>query len=221
MSVANLPLNLRYNFVMSCFTRLLGLICAVVPGLLFLAFSALFFTMWPRLGMVIGPLYSLASFVTGAVCLYLGVGILFGRDRKDETAASVDVAPQTLAPSTTIIAQPLTETKPLQAAPLPVAEVAEPVIADEVPPAAATSVRLVSDEISMIAVPAPPDSPEIRIRQLAKTRPQWRVTAPQLAHSTNLKLAVADETAREMADNGQAQIETGPNGETIYIFDLA
>ena len=221
---------------MSCFSRLLGLLCAVVPGLLFLAFSALFFTRWPQLGFVTGPLYSLASFITGAVCLYLGIGILFGRDRKDESAA---VAPQTLASNAPVANAPIAnapvanapiiETTPLQAAPLPVVEtvaIAKPPGDDAAtsPPSVADSTEIVATEIDateVVAVPAPPDSPEMRIRQLAKTRPNWRVSAPQLAHAANLNLGVADATAREMVNSGQAQLQIGPNGETIYIFDLA
>ena len=200
---------------MSCFSRLLGFICAVVPGLLFLAFSALFFTLWPRLGPVAGPLYSLASFVTGAVCLYLGVGIVFGRDHNEESAISVDVAPQTLA-SNAPVAEPVIEAAPLQAAPLPIIEAAAPIFAD-----AATPPLPISGATEIASNSAPPDSPETRIRQLAQTRPNWRVTAPQLAHAANLNMGVADATARQMVNNGQAQMQIGPNGETIYIFDLA
>lgn len=198
---------------MSCLSRLLGLICAIVPGLFFLGFSVLFFQRWPQLGLVIGPLYSLASLVTGAVCLYLGANILFERDKTEEIAVPISSHSQT---SPLVVAQPQLEAKPLQAAPLPVSAATppEPVEADE--PAPAPSIF-----ISKEPTPAPLDSPEARIRQLAQTRPNWQVTAPQLAHLTNLNMAVADATARAMAQNGQAQMQVGPNGETIYIFDLA
>lgn len=190
---------------MSCFSRLLGLVCAVLPGLLFLAFSVLFFQRWPQLGPITGPLYSLASFVTGAVCLYLGVAILFGRDQTDET--SVPIVASSLA-----IAQNVAEYKPMQAAPLPVLDEAAPTAAT-----APASPSLVSTEKAA----APLDSPEMRIRQMARTRPNWQVTAPQLAHLTNLNMAVADATARQMVSDGNAQMQFGPNGETVYIFDLA
>lgn len=204
VTVANLRANSTRNS-MSCLFRLLGLICAVLPGLLFLAFSVLFFQRWPLLGMVTGPLYSFVSFATGAVCLYLGVGILFGRDQTDEPTIPI-VAP---AP---VIAQNIAEDKPMQAAPLPV--IADPIQTVATPPAPPV---VVSTE----KVPAPLDSPEMRICQLARTRPNWQVTAPQLAHLTNLNMAVADATARQMVSDGNAQMQTGPNGEVIYIFDLA
>lgn len=203
---------------MSCFSRLLGLICAVVPGLLFLAFSVLFVTLWPRLGLVTGSLYSLASFVTGAVCLYLGIGILFGRDRKETDVAAENFPPPTVnAPA---VSQPSLEAQPLQAAPLPVLEAAQPIAPEPIADDAATSTPPVPDA-SVETFATAPDSPEIRIRQLAVARPNWRVTAPQLAHATNLNMGVADAAARAMVNNGQAQIEIGPGGETIYIFDLA
>lgn len=204
VTVANLRANSARNS-MSFLSRLLGLLCAVVPGLIFLTFSILFIQRWPQLGMPTGPLYSLASFVTGAACLYLGMGILFGRDEIEETTIPVvDAAP--------VVAQNIPESKPMQAAPLPV--IAEPV--QQVATAPAPPVLVSTEKVA-----APLDSPEIRIRQLARTRPNWQVTAPQLAHSTNLNMAVADATARQMVSDGNAQMQTGPNGEIIYIFDLA
>ena len=219
---------------MSCFSRLLGLICAVLPGLLFLAFSALFFTKWPQLGYVAGPLYSLVSLITGGVCLYLGIGILFDRDHTPELVA--DQTPQSIEASTPVAieAQPLQAaplpTTPLVAAPLPTTPLAAAPLATEIvepPRAVATGVDAAtppeSSPIATEKAPAatPPDSPERRIRRLASTRPQWQVTAPQLAHMANLNMAVADATAREMASNGQAQLQAGPHGETVYVFDLA
>ena len=198
---------------MSCFSRLLGLICAVVPGLLFLAFSVLFFTRWPQLGYPTGPLYSLASLVTGAVCLYLGFGILFGRDREPEPLVTDQAAP-VAALGAPVVAASIVEAQPLQAAPLPT----------EAMPTAATDAATAPPPLELTKaapVSAALETPETRIRQLASTRPQWQVTAPQLAHMANINMAVADATAREMASNGQAQLQTGPNGETIYIFDLA
>ena len=196
-------LKLNSHF-MSCLSRLLGLFLAIVPGLLFLVFSVLFFQRWPQLGMVTGPLYSLANFVTGAVCLYLGVKILFARDKTDEIATP-DVGP---AP---VIARDMPEAKPMQAAPLPVLPEPMPLAATAPEPPVA---------LAKEAVVTPLDSPEIRIRHIAMSRPNWRVTAPQLAHLTNLNMAVADATARQMVSDGNAQMQTGPNGETVYVFDL-
>ncbi len=232
-SVVNLPPKPLDHLVMSCFSRLLGLICAVVPGLLFLAFSALFFVRWPQLGYVTGPLYSLLSLVTGAVCLYLGIGILFGRDATTEADAnrtpqivdsSAPAATSAVTPAATPDVTPaVIEAPALQAAPLPT-EIIEPPRASAMP-AEATPETVVSEPQAAVTIekaPAPVrlDSPEIRIRQLASTRPNWQVTAPQLAHMANINMAVADATAREMASNGQAELRTGPNGETVYIFDL-
>ncbi len=162
-----------------------------------------------------GPLYSVASLITGAVCLYLGIGILFGRDQAEEPATIAHSDAQVVSP---IAVEAATEAKPLQAAPLPV--VAE-IVAEPVRPKPTTQSIFASPD----AAPAPPapslDSPEIRIRQLAQTRPNWQVTAPQLAQMTNLNMAIADSTAREMVSGGHAQMQVGPNGETIYIFNLA
>ncbi len=210
--VANLPLDTVCNFVMSCFSRLLGLICAVLPGLLFLAFSVLFFQRWTQLGLVTGPLYSVASLITGAVCLYLGIGILFGRDHAEEPETIANSVPQAVAP----VVAPVIEQKPLQAAPLPIIEAA----AESVRPEATTQSIFASTDEAPAPVAVPLDSPETRIRQLAQKRPNWQVTAPQLAQLTNLNMAVADATAREMVESGHAQMQTGPSGETIYIFDL-
>lgn len=207
---------------MSCFSRLLGLICAVVPGLLFLAFSVLFFTRWSQLGMVTGPLYSLVSFITGAVCLYLGIGILFGRDRNEEPVTTNET-PQTPALDAPVFVESVVQAKPMQAAPLPIIEAAEPVRADAATPSPTQSIFASSETATAPApaVSAPPDTPEMRIRQLAQTRSNWKVTAPQLAQLANLNMGVADATARAMVNNGHAQMQIGPNGETIYIFDLA
>ena len=214
---------------MSCFSRLLGLICALVPGVLFLAFSVRFFQLWPELGYITGPIYSLLSFITGLVCLYLGVSILFGRDQPqpEENATTNNAAPQMPVASESLAPEPV-EPAPLRAAPLPVIEAPAP--SEPATPAtpATQSIFAATDEAAVdtpdMAKPvaaAPVDTPEARIRQLASTRPQWQVTAPQLAQLSNLNMAVADATARAMVGRGEAQLQTGPNGETIYIFDLA
>ncbi len=196
---------------MSCFSRLLGLICAVVPGLLFLAFSVRFFTLWPDLGFVTGPLYSLASFVTGAICLYLGVSILFAGNQNEENATIAATAPEP-APETVqyVVPEPV-------AAPMP--EPLQPVLAPRNVEAQSSIFAKSTDEAPVTV--APIETPESRIRQLASTRPHWQVTAAQLAHLANLNMGVADATAREMVSRGMAQLQTGPNGETIYVFDLA
>ena len=201
---------------MSCLSRLLGLICAVVPGLLFLAFSVRFFQLWPELGFITGPLYSLVSFTTGAICLYLGISILFGGDHRDESAPVLTSTSEAPTPeSSTLQAPVVAEMAPLQAAPLPI----------EAPPLDAAPVEqpapLTQSIFSKAQQSVPLDTPEARIRRLAATRPQWQVTAPQLAQLTNLNMAVVDATAREMVNNGSAHMQTGPNGETVYIFDLA
>ena len=214
---------------MSCFSRLLGLICALVPGLLFLAFSVRFVQLWPDLGYVTGPLYSLLSFITGAICLYLGVTILFGRDQPEEPATPVNTAPETSA-APVPVASETAEPAPLRAAPLPMEAPTEVPAREAVEPPSFTtspapqSIFANTDDapaVAPIVAPAPVDTPETRIRQLASTRPQWRVTAPQLAQLANLNMGVADATAREMVARGQAQMQTGPNGETVYLFDLA
>ncbi len=199
---------------MSCLSRLFGLICAVVPGLLFLALAVMLFPRWAELGLVTGFFYSLVSLITGAVCLYLGLGILFGRDRAEEPAPLLDTAlesPVVTAPAyqesaREMVAAPLPKTL---SAPEPA-----PTIAKE--PAPTRSIFAKTDDAS-----APLDTPASRIRQLAATRPDWQVTAPQLAQMTNLNMNIADATAREMVNQGEARVQTGPNGETIYIFDMA
>lgn len=202
---------------MSCLSRLLGLICAVVPGLLFLAFSARFFVLWPQLGYVIGPLYSLVSFVTGAICLYLGVSILFGKSRPEQLSLPAVAAPAT---AQLVAAEPFVS-EPVPA-PLPEPLLAAPLVSEY---STSASIFAESNEVVMseAVTPAgkPLDTPEIRIRQLALGRSNWQVTAAQLAHLTNLNMGVADAAAREMVRNGEAQLLTGPNGETVYLFDLA
>lgn len=190
---------------------LLGLICAVVPGLLFLAFSVRFFTLWPDLGFVTGPLYSLISFVTGAICLYLGVSILFASNKNEETA-TIAATPPELVPATVQYVAP----EPV-AAPMP--EPLQPVLPLQNVEATSSIFAKPTDE--ELAPIAPIETPESRIRQLAATRPNWQVTAAQLAHLANLNMGVADATAREMVNRGTAQVQTGPNGETIYVFDMA
>ena len=197
---------------MSCLSRLVGLICALVPGLLFLAFSARFFFLWPQLGFVVGPLYSLVSLVTGATCLYLGLSLLFDSHAREANAFAVDETPEVV---NNIFAAP----EPV-AAPVP-----EPLIASEQPSQNVNSAPSIAPNQTDSELTAPVesalvDTPEARIRQLAATRPGWQVTAAQLALLANLNMGVADATAREMARNGDASIDTGPNGETIYIFDV-
>ena len=213
---------------MSCLSRLVGLICALLPGLLFLAFSARFFFLWPRLGFVVGPLYSFVSLVTGAICLYLGLSLLFDAHAREENATAVDEMPQV---ANNILAAPELAPEPV-AAPMPVAA-SEPVAMSEQPalqsvhsaPSIFAQNQDTSDAIALNstapAASAPVDTPEARIRRLAATRPNWRVTAPQLAQLANLNMGVADATAREMARNGDAQIQTGSQGETVYLFNLA
>ncbi len=196
---------------MSCLSRLLGLICAVVPGLLFLAFSVRFFTLWPDLGFVTGPLYSLVSLITGAICVYLGVSILFAGNNNEETATIAATAPE-LTPEPTRYVAP----EPVAAA---MPEPLQPVFPPQNVEAPSSIFAKSTSEEPVLA--APNESPESRIRQLAATRPNWQVTAAQLAHLANLNMGVADATAREMVNRGTAQLQTGPNGETIYVFDLA
>ena len=199
---------------MSCLSRLVGLVCAVVPGLLFLAFSARFFFLWPSLGFVVGPLYSLVSLITGIVCLYLGLTLLLESRPNEENVASINAIAETPVPAMLApepVAAPMPE--PL-AAPMPVAPLASET------ENSTSSIFAKTNEIG-VEPQRPIDTPESRIRQLAATRPQWQATAPQLAHLANLNMGVADATARAMADNGDAQIQTGPNGETVYLFDLA
>ena len=195
---------------MSCLSRLLGLICAVVPGLLFLAFSVRFFTLWPDLGFVTGPLYSLVSFITGAICLYLGVSILFAGNKNEDVAPIAATAPE-LSPETVRYLAP----EPV-AAPMP--DPLQPILTTQNTEAPSSIFAKSTDEGFAPVVPA--ETPESRIRQLAATRPNWQVTAAQLAHLANLNMGVADATAREMVNRGTAQVQTGPNGETIYVFDL-
>lgn len=194
---------------MSCLSRLVGLICAFVPGLLFLAFSARFFFLWPELGFVIGPLYSLVSLITGIVCLYLGLSLLLANGEGEESVPVAEVAPAISAPPTTVESAPEPVAAPLPE-PLPIMPAAPP----EVAPTSSIFARAQEPDVA-------PDTPESRIRQLAATRPGWQATAAQLAHLANLNMNVADATARAMASNGDAQIQTGPNGETVYVFDLA
>ena len=199
---------------MSCLSRLLGLICAVLPGLLFLSFSVRFFQMWPELGFITGPLYSLASLVTGALCLYLGVSLVFARDKSaDDDSASAPIS-ETIATQAAPEPRPAPMPEPLQATPLPVP-------LQKAPSETAAPTSSVFAASPGEADSAPLDTPEQRIRRLAATRPQWQATAPQLAQLGNLSLSVADATAREMVSRGDAQLQTGPNGETIYLFDLA
>ena len=196
---------------MSCFSRLLGLICAVVPGLLFLAFSVRFFTLWPDLGFVTGPLYSLVSFVTGAICLWLGVSILFASNNEDANSIAATAPELRTEPVQYVAPEPVAE--PVAA---PVPEPLQPILPSQnVEAPASIFAKSTGEE------PAPIETPESRIRQLAATRPHWQVTSAQLAHLANLNMGVADATAREMVNRGTAQMQIGPNGETIYVFDLA
>ena len=204
---------------MSCLSRLLGLVCAIVPGLGLLIFSVLMVQRWPDLGLAKGLLYSLMCAITGAVCLYLGLAMLFGRNRREVAPAvapelerptpivpapEISAAPTTPLVTPSIFAEPsqtaLTETTTLDTATL---ETAPSQLAPRAPIASA-------------------DTPEARIRRLASTRPGWQITAPQLAQLANLGLSVTDATARHMAQSGQGvAILSGPNGEVVYQFDVS
>ena len=221
---------------MSCLSRLVGLICVIVPGLLFLAFSARFFFLWPRLGFVVGPLYSLVSLITGIVCLYLGLSLLLGQKEREENASALGSSATEAMPELPRIASSSNSASSASAE-LPIAEL----VAAPLPEPLAARTGDSYDDAYIEAAPqtlesAPAatsifskqsesdarlDTPETRIRRLAATRPAWQVTAPQLAQLANLGLSVTDATARAMARNGDAQIQSGPNGETVYFFDLA
>ena len=199
--------------------RILGLICALVPGLGFLALSVMLFPRWLELGPITGPFYSLVSFSTGAICLYLGLSILFGRDAAEEPP-SANAMPNA-TPDATLASAVYSEpaVPELQAAPLPdLADIAPPA---PVQPAPAQPAPVTQSIFSQPETPVVVPTPESRIRQMAATRPNWRVTAPQLAQLTNLNMGIADATARQMVSEGQAQMQTGPNGEIVYLFDLA
>ena len=190
---------------MSCLSRLLGLVCAIVPGLGFLVFSVLMVQRWPDLGLGKGLLYSLMCAITGAVCLYLGLAVLFGRNHRE-------VAPELPTPE---LPTPIVSiAKSITAAPGTQSIFAEP--SETVP------VETAPFETASPLSVAPADTPEARIRRLASTRPGWQITAPQLAQLANLGLSVTDATARQMAQRGEGvEILSGPNGEVVYQFDLS
>lgn len=64
---------------MSCLSRIFGLLFSLIPGLGSLFFSVLLIGKWPELGWSKGAFYSVLSAITGWVCLYLGIAILFAR----------------------------------------------------------------------------------------------------------------------------------------------
>lgn len=189
---------------MSCLSRLFGLVCALVPGLGLLILSVALASRWPELGAK-GPLYSFFCAVTGAVCLFLGATLLFGRNRTEPKMA------------------------PLAA---PLARPVAPVVTEKSAPNATARPRDASANTSIFAEAADAspraetlraealDSPEVRIAQLARARPGWRGNAPQLAQLTNLSLGVAEATARSMAQNGAGvQMVSGDAGETIFVLN--
>lgn len=204
---------------MSCLSRLFGLIFALVPGLGLLALSLLLVGRWPEVGLSKGVLYSLLSAITGTVCLYLGIAIVFARGRAEPEALPLAAAPRAAiepplaALEVSSAPQSPPAQRPLQAATLEELQSAPPtqsIFADAQDAAPAIEAEIVN----VVA-----DSPEARIRQVARTRPGWQGSAPQLAQLTNLSLGVTDATARSMAQNGAGvAVKTGAQGETIYVL---
>ena len=193
---------------MSCLSRLFGLIVALVPGLgsLFLALALV--GRWGELGLPKGALYSLLCAVTGAVCLFLGGAILFGRGRAHTEAASGAPAVSASGAPTTVVLD--------KSAPVPNAA-QQSIFADAqtAPPSAMAQGAAPAENAPASAL----DSPASRIAQLGRSRPGWRGNAPQLAQLCNLSLGVAEATARSMAGNGEGvMLLTGENGEAIFVL---
>ena len=173
---------------MSCLSRLVGLICVIVPGLLFLAFSARFFFLWPHLGFVVGPLYSLVSLVTGIVCLYLGLGLLLGQKEREENASAVGSSVVGAIPesprraATSDIVSNSARAESIVSEPT----VSEPVISELVAAPLPEPLAARADDAYIEAAPRPLESaPRRDLDFLQIGRIEWNGRAPRYARSAH------------------------------------